>query len=200
MLALGQFPDSRRRERTRPARDPVSCNRGRNLRAGARGTSFALLQFKFAPSAIRAGGLSPMGEPLAILPPTVAAFLTCQPPKRRTSSPRSGSMAASAVAASSTLTVAPMRKESPPDPRSSSRPGDASEPNDLRQVAQFLGDPQADVGRAGNERRVRDAFRKASPDLRRSRARQRSAGPCRRKYPGRRRSVSAAPRLLSRRA
>jgi hypothetical protein len=39
-----------------------------------------------------------------------------------------------------------------------SRPGDASEPDNLRQVAQFLGDPQADIGRAGNERRVRMRF------------------------------------------
>jgi hypothetical protein len=33
-----------------------------------------------APSAISGGGLSPMGEPLAMLPPTVAAFRTCTEP------------------------------------------------------------------------------------------------------------------------
>jgi len=35
-----------------------------------------------APSAISAGGVSPMGEPLAILPPMVPMLRTCHPAMR----------------------------------------------------------------------------------------------------------------------
>ena len=34
------------------------------------------------PSAISGGGVSPMGEPLAILPPMVPMLRTCSPPMR----------------------------------------------------------------------------------------------------------------------
>ena len=36
-----------------------------------------------APMAISAGGVSPIGEPLAMFPPTVPIARTCQPPIRR---------------------------------------------------------------------------------------------------------------------
>ncbi len=54
-----------------------------------------------ASSTMRAGGVSPMGEPLAMLPQTVPAVRTCLEPRRRSSSPRSGSMAVSDSAAAS---------------------------------------------------------------------------------------------------
>ena len=38
-----------------------------------------------APSAINAGGMSPIGEPLAMLPPTVPEARTCFEPRRRSS-------------------------------------------------------------------------------------------------------------------
>ena len=60
-----------------------------------------------ASSAIRAGARSPMGEPLAILPPTVACARTCREPKRCSSGPRSGASSESGVILSATVTPAP---------------------------------------------------------------------------------------------
>ena len=48
-----------------------------------------------APMAISAGGVSPIGEPLAMLPPTVPIARTCQPPIRRQKSERCGNSASS---------------------------------------------------------------------------------------------------------
>jgi hypothetical protein len=42
-----------------------------------------LRRINSAPSAMRAGGVSPIGEPLAMLPPTVPMLRTCQPAMRR---------------------------------------------------------------------------------------------------------------------
>jgi hypothetical protein len=41
-----------------------------------------------APSAISGGGVSPIGEPLAMLPPMVPMLRTCSPPMRSTSAPK----------------------------------------------------------------------------------------------------------------
>src|SRR5208282_4720983 len=88
------------------------------------------------PSAISAGARSPIGEPLAILPPTVPLARTCFEPKRRNNSPKSAWIAPSSGAASSNVIVAP------------------SEPDDALQVAQLLGDPKPDVGRPSDQSRV----------------------------------------------
>ena len=53
------------------------------------------LSVTVAPMAISAGGVSPIGEPLAIFPPTVPIVRTCQPPIRRQNSERCGNSASS---------------------------------------------------------------------------------------------------------
>ena len=61
-----------------------------------------------------AGARSPIGEPLAILPPTVPEARTWAEPKRRINSPRSGSSRASAGCARAWLTMAPMARPASP--------------------------------------------------------------------------------------
>ena len=53
-----------------------------------------------APSAIRGGGVSPIGEPLAMLPPIVPMLRTCSPPMRSNSGPSAGMRFASVEKAS----------------------------------------------------------------------------------------------------
>ena len=67
-----------------------------------------------APSAISAGGPSPMGEPLAILPPMVAALRTCTEAKRRSNSPKSGKCRPIEPSRSLQVIAAPMRRLPPP--------------------------------------------------------------------------------------
>ena len=61
-----------------------------------------------APSAINTGALSPMGEPLATLPPIVPAWRTGGPAKRSQASFSVGQCTASADQASSSVAPAPM--------------------------------------------------------------------------------------------
>ena len=89
-----------RSRRTRRARGPACRSPGRNPRARWCGARRPRRSVSSAPSAINAGGMSPIGEPLAILPPIVPALRTWTPPIRRTSSPRSGCRRASASRAS----------------------------------------------------------------------------------------------------
>jgi hypothetical protein len=52
--------------------------------------SFHWRSTRVAPAAIRAGGMSPIGEPLAMLPPIVPLLRTWVEPSRRIIAPRSG--------------------------------------------------------------------------------------------------------------
>ena len=61
-----------------------------------------------APSAIKSGMLSPIGEPLATLPPSVPDWRTGQPAKRSPKGAITGRSAASASNASCKFTAAPM--------------------------------------------------------------------------------------------
>ena len=106
-----------------------------------------------ASSAISAGGRSPIGEPLAMLPPTVPALRIWMEAKRRISSPRSGCRRASAAVASRWLT---RRAERQPvlaflDDR---KVFHARHIDQSLQVPMLLGDPEPDVGRAGDQHRV----------------------------------------------
>ncbi|MCY1556077.1 hypothetical protein D9M68_927930 [compost metagenome] len=53
-----------------------------------------------APSAMKGGGVSPMGEPLAILPPIVPILRICSPAMRFHSSLSSGNLVAMTGSAS----------------------------------------------------------------------------------------------------
>src|SRR6185369_7014601 len=59
---------------------------------GNRRSANPFLNSMVAPRAINTGGMSPIGEPLAILPPIVPMARTCFEPSRRRSSPTSGSI------------------------------------------------------------------------------------------------------------
>ena len=107
------------------------------------------------PSAIRAGARSPIGDPLAMFPPTVPLARTCFEPKRRMSSLRSGWIAPSSGAASSNVHGRPKRERSISAFADSVEPGDPAEPNHALQIAQLLGDPEPNIRRPADERRVR---------------------------------------------
>ena len=63
-----------------------------------------------APIAIKAGGPSPMGEPLAILPPIVAALRTCGLPYRANILYNEVEIDAIACISSVIVTAAPTRR------------------------------------------------------------------------------------------
>ena len=63
-----------------------------------------------APIAINAGGLSPIGEPFAIFPPKVAAFLTCIEPYLLSNSEKSGYFFCNSCLSTSMVVLAPTFK------------------------------------------------------------------------------------------
>ena len=83
-----------------PGRGPACRRRGRNPRAACRAVAAPVRSTSVAPSAIRAGGMSPIGEPLAMLPTIVPLLRTCAAPRRRISSPSDGCRSASVASAS----------------------------------------------------------------------------------------------------
>ena len=143
-----------------------------------------------APSAIRAGGRSPIGEPLAMLPPIVPALRTCSPPKRRISSSSWGESAASARRTSTWLAIAPMRRCVALVVDLAQRLA-AAEIDDRGRALHALGHPEPDIGRARDQHRVRMLRDELGQRRRRSPAR----GSC-----GRPRPAPASRRRPARRA
>ncbi len=89
-----------------------------------------------------------------MLPPTVPLTRTWVEPKRRMSSPRSGWMAPSERRRFGERHARAERERTIGTVLDRVEPADPSEPDDALEVTQLLGDPEADVGRAGDKRRV----------------------------------------------
>ena len=166
-----------------------SGRRGRNPRAAARDRLAAAAEPTVAPSAISAGIESPIGEPLATLPPSVPLLRIGTDAKRTQASCSSGHAASSAAKASVSVTAAPISQIAVVV-LDAGKLVDIADVDDVADVAMLLGDPEADVGGAGDDARPR--MRGQRPRQRIARARREPAPAVRLVVEARRRATSCA--------
>ena len=139
------------------ARGPCAGSRDRTPRAAARRVRPPRRSSSWRPSAISSGIESPIGEPLARLPHRVPELRTGGDAKRCASSASCG-IGADDRAPGVGRATRRRRSQLPRlAPRCCSELSDLAEVDDRRQLAQLLRDPQADVGAAGEQQRIRAA-------------------------------------------
>ncbi len=129
-----------------------------------------------ASSAISIGALSPIGEPLATLPPIVPALRIGTDAKRSHMSGSAGCRLTSALQASSSDAPAPIDKRAVARGVDALQLVDVADVDQLGQVAELLVDPQADVGRAGEHARLRVLLDQRRERIERARRVERCSG------------------------